>query len=876
MGFGVFQEKRAMKVVRLTLALLPVLLVSAAAPALSSTRAAPALSITRGVKLERAHPGSRPAAPGYPAVVPQLRVADPRAYATEKAQAVRGYDRWLRSHDRTASHPIPLTSVSDTHAGISDPSVGTPPDTTGAAGPDNYVEMVNSEIAVYPKADLSTPTSTVDEATFTGATTPCDGQIQWDQQGQRWLYVLAGNCAEDPNFPSALYFGWSKTAAPTLDASNWCQYELPSGSNIEDYPKLGHDGSQILIGANEFDFFGDFNGSFVYVFDKPADPSTCPTTDTEGTGAVKIQTAAYDPYFDIYYGGFTPVPANIADSSSNGYVAAIDLNQAQIDLYTIGRDISGNNVLLATANVAVPQFCVPAPVPQPGTSDTLDDLDSRLTQAVAVTDPGTGKEGIWTQHTVAQGCSGGFTSGPSVVRWYELTPGATSPTQIGTVTGPGGAFAFMGAISPSSDGQNAAIFYNSGSSTQMVDLRVQDRHTATSAGQMIEDTQLAASPYIDTDFTCNYYYAGEPCRWGDYNGATPDPSDASLVWGTGELTTIAPNILNPQGQWGTQNAAIDVAPASTYTLNVSASGSGTGSVSSNPAGIACGGTCSHDFPYGSPVQLNATPGGHSVFSGWSGDCTGTGACSLPMGGPQSVTATFTLIQENLSVSTDGSGSGTVTSDVGAINCGISCSHSFEYGTTVHLTASPDTGSIFTGWSGGGCSGTDVCAVAMTAATSVSATFEPAPETLTVNTSGTGKGTISSNPDGIYCDVTCFHDFDYGTGVTLTATPAPNAVFTGWSGAGCSGTSTCGVYMVTGASVTATFAQLCVVPKVKGKTLAAAKAAIGKASCSVGSVKKKASKAVKKGRVISESPGAGKKLADGARVNLVVSTGKARR
>jgi beta-lactam-binding protein with PASTA domain len=63
--------------------------------------------------------------------------------------------------------------------------------------------------------------------------------------------------------------------------------------------------------------------------------------------------------------------------------------------------------------------------------------------------------------------------------------------------------------------------------------------------------------------------------------------------------------------------------------------------------------------------------------------------------------------------------------------------------------------------------------------------------------------------------------------------------------------------------------------VTGKTLTAAKAAIKKAKCAVGKVTKKSSAKVKKNRVISQKPAPGKKLAGGAKVNLVVSKGKKR-
>ncbi len=76
-------------------------------------------------------------------------------------------------------------------------------------------------------------------------------------------------------------------------------------------------------------------------------------------------------------------------------------------------------------------------------------------------------------------------------------------------------------------------------------------------------------------------------------------------------------------------------------LSVMLAGSGTGTVSSAPAGIECGALCSHDFPNGAQVQLAAAPANGSTFAGWSGGgCSGTGPCALTLGGDATVTATF--------------------------------------------------------------------------------------------------------------------------------------------------------------------------------------------------------------------------------------------
>lgn len=68
------------------------------------------------------------------------------------------------------------------------------------------------------------------------------------------------------------------------------------------------------------------------------------------------------------------------------------------------------------------------------------------------------------------------------------------------------------------------------------------------------------------------------------------------------------------------------------------------------------------------------------------------------------------------------GGGTVTSAPAGINCGASCSAGYASGTAVTLTAIAATGSTFTGWTGGGCSGTGTCTVTMTATTTVTAAF----------------------------------------------------------------------------------------------------------------------------------------------------------
>jgi hypothetical protein len=76
------------------------------------------------------------------------------------------------------------------------------------------------------------------------------------------------------------------------------------------------------------------------------------------------------------------------------------------------------------------------------------------------------------------------------------------------------------------------------------------------------------------------------------------------------------------------------------TLSVILEGLGSGTVTSAPAGITCGTTCSRAYDNGTVVTLTAIPAGGSRFSGWSGDCTDRGPCTITLEAATSVTARF--------------------------------------------------------------------------------------------------------------------------------------------------------------------------------------------------------------------------------------------
>jgi hypothetical protein len=206
---------------------------------------------------------------------------------------------------------------------------------------------------------------------------------------------------------------------------------------------------------------------------------------------------------------------------------------------------------------------------------------------------------------------------------------------------------------------------------------------------------------------------------------------------------------------------------------------------------------------GTDVVLTAVPDAGSVFRGWSGaGCSGEDDCVLTVSQATSVVAEF-VAQHELEVIVDGSGTGSVTSFPEGIDCGFQCAAPFDEGTEVTLTAVPDEGSAFAGWSGEICSGTSDCVVTMYEAGSVTATFV-ARHDLEVFKSGTGNGTVTSFPRGIRCGGDCSETFDEGTEVVLSATPNRWSRFVRWRGACAGAGRTCVLSIDDATSATVTF------------------------------------------------------------------------
>ncbi len=249
----------------------------------------------------------------------------------------------------------------------------------------------------------------------------------------------------------------------------------------------------------------------------------------------------------------------------------------------------------------------------------------------------------------------------------------------------------------------------------------------------------------------------------------------------------------------------------THTLTVTVTG--VGKVNAGSGAIAgceaAGGVCSGSYGEGSVITLTAVPGVDQKFTGWSGadvgSCDQTGATlTCPVTIPAhnaAIAAGFAPNIHTLAINKAGTGTGSVLCNGG------SCASSYLSGTSITLAAVPTAGSNFAGWSGGGCSGTGSCVIALTADSTVTATFTVVPPVVE---------NCETNP--ALCPI--------------PSTPPPPP------------------------------AASCVVPKLVGKTLSQAKSALVAAGCKLGKTTKPKAAKGHKLVVKSSSPAAGAKPSDG--------------
>jgi hypothetical protein len=423
----------------------------------------------------------------------------------------------------------------------------TPPDANGAIGPSSYIEIINTNIAIYTRAGGLTATATLGTLTGDGGQLS-DPTILWDPNTQRFYYLVWNV------FTNVFRWGFSKTSNPTTIPGSFCNYANTFGygsGTLPDYPKLGQSTKFLDIGVNFYPSFSSMHAteSDLLWITKPQGNgpiTTCPAQSTFKSG--KFANLKNEDGTQAW----TPEPAVQTDPSKIGLVVASSDIECP-DICGSGSLISVYQLKPSKADPTVPKlskpqsitvgaFSSPPDAPQKGSATKVDTLDGRLMRAVAGIDPTLGTMAIW----VAQAVFGGA---GSQVNWYEINSvPANNPTiaQSGVISN-ASLYVFDPGISPdrtvnltgSAHGSDMVTGFTTSSATAFLTIQMVSK---VGAGAQSGFVSVKASTVADTNFGCSQLGY---CRWGDYGGASADPASA-LNAATGDVWL--------SNQWTTGNA----------------------------------------------------------------------------------------------------------------------------------------------------------------------------------------------------------------------------------------------------------------------------------------------------------------------------------
>ena len=244
-----------------------------------------------------------------------------------------------------------------------------------------------------------------------------DPQVIWDPGTKRFYYAMDDVASATDN---RLAFGFSKTASPSTGGP-------PTGASTSS--TTGRRSRTTRSSATR-----RTSSPSASTTSTAAAPSSAPTSPGSRSPArapparrrrrsTPAPSSACRPRRRA---AFTPVGVNQTDTSAHRLRRRREHEPVDQDhLFKVTKNASGDAVIPNPGTqVTVPSYSAPPNIPQQGTTNQLDSLDRRLTQAVSGIDPGhSNKVGIWTQHTVSGGAG-------AEVRWYEIDPVAKDAAAV--------------------------------------------------------------------------------------------------------------------------------------------------------------------------------------------------------------------------------------------------------------------------------------------------------------------------------------------------------------------------------------------------------------------------------------------------------------
>jgi PKD repeat protein len=393
-----------------------------------------------------------------------------------------------------------------------------PPDTDGDVGLSHYMQMVNLSFQIWDKNGTSVYGPAHNHTLWDGFTGPWSGTnngdpiVLYDQYADRWI-ATQFSLPFYPNGPFYELIAVSQTNDPT---GAWYRYAYQF-ANMPDYPKFGvwPDGYYLTI--NQF---------------------APPSLNFAGAGVCALNRTAMlngNPnaqmiFFSLgtSYGSLLPADADGSIQPAAGspnYLANLGTNSLRIWAADIDWVNTGNSSVSLVQTLAVQSFSYSGiTINQPGTSETLDPLASRLMYRLQYRNFGTYAV-MLTNHTVnADG------NGQAGVRWYELRNSGNgwSIYQQGTYAPADGNDRWMASVAMNGNG-DIGIGYSVSSAATYPSVRFAGQTAANSGTGVLDvnETSIVAGASSQTGVN----------RWGDYSMMSIDPSDDATFWYTNEYST---------------------------------------------------------------------------------------------------------------------------------------------------------------------------------------------------------------------------------------------------------------------------------------------------------------------------------------------------
>lgn len=424
--------------------------------------------------------------------------------------------------------PTPLANFDGIGSGVAGFVVqSAPPDTNGDVGPNHYMEIVNSDIAVYNKSTGAllfgpVPTNTL----WSGFGGLCqtdndgDGTVSYDPIADRWVVAQFAVSGTSTAFLQCVAV--STSPDPT---GSYFRYSFNYGNAFPDYPKMGVWPDGYYETFNFFNAAGTaFLGSRVCAYDRakmilglPA-TQVCFSPQDAGSVAAGLLPADLDG-------------SRLPPAGSPNFVVGLGNNANQLAFYKFHVDFAtpANSTLTGPVDLNVPAFTEGcgggACIPQTGTTQRLDSLADRLMYRLVYRNL-SDHDALVVTHTVSTSTS---TTAPTAIRWYELRGMAATPSifQSGTFVAPGtSTFAWMSSASIDSAG-NIGLGYSVSSATTRPAIHFTGRVPSDAAGVMSQgDNNLLTSGGVQTGSNLS--------RWGDYASMSVDPTDDCTFFFTTE------------------------------------------------------------------------------------------------------------------------------------------------------------------------------------------------------------------------------------------------------------------------------------------------------------------------------------------------------